>query len=60
LASGHLAAAGADPVQQSMDLIFAQPGVSSAVVGTINPDHLRANVAAAQRSLARFQGATQD
>jgi aryl-alcohol dehydrogenase-like predicted oxidoreductase len=57
LASGHLASTGADPVQQSMDLIFSQPGVSSAVVGTINPDHLRANVAAAQRSLARLQGA---
>jgi len=57
LASGHLTTAGVDPVQQSMDLIFARPGVSSAVVGTINPAHLRANVAAAQRSLALFQGA---
>jgi len=60
LASGHLASSGADPVQQSMDLIFAHPGVSSAVVGTINPLHLRANVAAAQRSLAQFQSTDKD
>lgn len=39
LASGH---AGPD----SLRFAAAQPGVSSVVVGTIDPDHLRANVAA--------------
>lgn len=51
-ASGHLCDKGADPVQQSMNFIFAQPGISSAIVGTINPTHLAANVAAAEQALA--------
>ncbi len=42
LASGHLA----DPAQ-SLRLALQQPAVSSVIVGTINPDHLRQNVAAA-------------
>lgn len=51
--SGHLqGAAGADPVAASLRHVLAQPGVSSVVLGTINPDHLRANVAAALRVLA--------
>ncbi|MDG4585395.1 MAG: aldo/keto reductase, partial [Candidatus Competibacter sp.] len=52
LHSGYLdRAAGIDPVRASMDLIFAEPGVSSVVVGTLNPAHLRANVAAAEEAL---------
>ena len=52
LLSGHLdPLTNADPVQASMELIYAEPGVSSVVVGTLNPEHLRANVAAAERSL---------
>lgn len=53
LASGHLAsgkdasAADRDPVRASLAMIFAHPGVASAIVGTINPVHLAANVAAA-------------
>jgi len=57
LASGHLATAknplnlnkapATDPVAASLAMIFAHPGVSSAIVGTINPSHLAANVAAA-------------
>lgn len=44
LASGHVAAEGSgDPVRQSFEMIFAHPGVTSAIIGTINPDHLRAN-----------------
>lgn len=43
LASGHLAA-GEDPVRRSFELLFGQPGVSSAIVGTINPRHLEDNV----------------
>lgn len=45
LASGHLAQV-QDPVQASMELVFAHPGTSAAIVGTITPAHLAANVAA--------------
>lgn len=49
LLSGHLdRVSEVDPVRASLRLIFAEPGVSSVVVGTLNPDHLRANVAAAK------------
>ena len=45
LASGHMANGGdGDPVAQSFTTIFAHPGVTSAIIGTINPAHLRANV----------------
>ena len=52
LASGHLAEAGSDPLQASMDLALGHPGTSAAIIGTINPAHLRANVEAARRTLA--------
>ena len=52
-ASGHLCLDGQDPIEQSMQFIFAKPGVSSAIVGTINPKHLKANVAAVEKALAR-------
>ncbi|MFT7299779.1 MAG: aryl-alcohol dehydrogenase-like predicted oxidoreductase [Porticoccus sp.] len=50
LASGH-AALGAyeDPVQKSVDMIFSHAGVSSAIVGTINPQHLADNVGKVSR-----------
>ena len=52
LASGHLThIPGQDPVAESMRFIFAETGVTSVVVGTINPDHLRANVAAVNFAL---------
>jgi len=38
LQSGH------GSVEEAMRFIFAQPGVSSAIVGTINPMHLKSNV----------------
>lgn len=44
LASGHACLAGTDPVQESMKLVFSHPAVSAAVVGTINPKHMRQNV----------------
>jgi len=48
LASGHAClAAGVDPVRASFELLFGHPGVSSAIVGTINPLHLAHNVATA-------------
>ncbi|MDG4598148.1 MAG: aldo/keto reductase [Candidatus Contendobacter sp.] len=52
LLSGHLdRISEVDPVRTSLWLIFAEPGVSSVVVGTLNPDHLRANVAAVKSVL---------
>lgn len=43
LQSGHIP--GKKGVRSSMAFIFAQPGVSSIIVGTINPEHLQQNVA---------------
>lgn len=51
LASGHLAL-GEDPVLRSFELLFRQPGVSSTIVGTINPQHLTDNVRAVATVLA--------
>ncbi len=42
LMSGHLR--GAEGVRAAMAFVFSQPGVSSMIVGTIDPGHLRANV----------------
>lgn len=42
LMSGHID--GMSGVEASMAHVFSQPGVSSMIVGTINPDHLRSNV----------------
>lgn len=43
----------ADPVQASLDLVLGHRGVSSAIIGTINPEHLRENVTKAQRALSQ-------
>lgn len=51
LASGHACLAGEDPVQRSFDLVFAQTGVTSAVVGTLNPVHLAHNVQCAIKAI---------
>lgn len=60
LGSGHLATTAAaenpaagNPVQACMNLVFAHPGASAAIVGTINPAHLQANVEAARRAIER-------
>ena len=53
LASGHLAA-GEDPVRRSFELLFGQPGVSSAIVGTINPRHLEDNVRTAAAVMSDY------
>jgi aryl-alcohol dehydrogenase-like predicted oxidoreductase len=42
-ASGHLC--DGDAVSEALHMIFAHAGSSSAIVGTINPQHLRDNVA---------------
>ena len=56
LASGHACLQpGIDPVQASFELVFGHPGVTSAIVGTINPMHLAHNVACAASVL---KGAT--
>lgn len=54
LLSGHLdRVSEVDPVRTSLELIYAEPGVSSVVIGTLNPDHLRANAAAVEGVLGR-------
>lgn len=48
LASGHVALDDvSDPVRASFAMIFGHPAVTSAIVGTINPNHLRSNAIAA-------------
>ncbi|MEM9414453.1 MAG: aldo/keto reductase [Planctomycetota bacterium] len=43
LASGHL------PADEALRFVFDHPGVNAAVIGTLNPDHMRANLTAASR-----------
>lgn len=50
LASGHLADV-QDPINAAMDLVFRHAGTTAAIVGTITPAHLAANVAAARTAL---------
>lgn len=50
-ASGHLFLEGEDPIQASMNRILGTPGVGSIIAGTINPEHLRENVAKALQAL---------
>lgn len=49
LESGH----GASAVEDALALCLGEPGVSSVVVGTINPEHVRANALAAAQILGR-------
>jgi len=46
LASGHLHKLGPhpDPIKAAFDFILQEPGVTSIILGTINPDHLKQNV----------------
>ncbi|WP_163835509.1 aldo/keto reductase [Spartinivicinus ruber] len=54
LASGHICSETYDdPVQASMDFIFAHSGVTSIILGTINPEHMSHNVKCAQHALLR-------
>jgi len=51
LASGHLQKISADdPVQAAMHFVFQEPGVSSVIVGTLNPEHLKHNVECAKQA----------
>jgi len=49
LGSGHMTQASetTDIVQANFDFIFSEPAVSSVIIGTINPAHLKDNVAKA-------------
>ena len=51
LASGHLMQDCEDPIQASMDLVLGHPGTGAAIIGTITPKHLQANVEAAHQTL---------
>ncbi len=52
-ASGHLSSsAHADPVQASLELIFSHPGTTSVIIGTINQQHLKDNVAKTVKAIA--------
>jgi aryl-alcohol dehydrogenase-like predicted oxidoreductase len=59
LASGHLqkitanGVATTDPVQAAMNFIFQEPGVSSIILGTLNPEHLTHNVHCAALALVK-------
>ena len=56
LRGGHLdGGAAADPVRASLELIYAEPGVGSLVVGTLDPAHLRANAATARQVLTQLE-----
>jgi aryl-alcohol dehydrogenase-like predicted oxidoreductase len=53
LASGHAALNDTpEPVLASFRMLFGHPGVTSAVVGTINPAHLEANIDACLKAIA--------
>jgi len=55
LASGHVCLeSGVDPIYASFMLLFAQTGVASAIVGTINPLHLAHNVATAAKVIRQL------
>lgn len=50
-ASGHLEQIAAEnPIQAAVDFIFQHKAVSSIIAGTINPEHLRQNVAAVEKA----------
>ncbi|MFC3552535.1 hypothetical protein ACFOLC_16160, partial [Lysobacter cavernae] len=45
LASGHACLKpGEDPLRRTFELLMRHPGMSSAIIGTINSSHLRENV----------------
>ncbi|HEY7884943.1 MAG TPA: aldo/keto reductase [Cellvibrionaceae bacterium] len=51
LASGHLPDNCGDPIAASIDFALAHPGVSSAIIGTLNPQHLQEITEKACRAL---------
>lgn len=55
LASGHICLEGEDPLTAGFELVFSHRAVSSAIIGTINPAHLRQNVETVARILHRSE-----
>ena len=53
-ASGHLNPNVKDPITAAMQFIFQEPGVTSLIVGTLNPEHLRQNAACLERVLTNL------
>jgi aryl-alcohol dehydrogenase-like predicted oxidoreductase len=54
LQSGHAdKTAGGAGVEKAMEYIFSHAGISSVIVGTINPEHLRENIAVTNRVLQK-------
>lgn len=51
LNSGHLGDGESRSSEDNLKFVFSHKAVSSVIIGTINPDHLRANVVAAASSL---------
>lgn len=52
-ASGHICKEeNIDPIQASMDFIFEAPGVSSAIIGSIQEKHIKHNVECAIKALS--------
>jgi aryl-alcohol dehydrogenase-like predicted oxidoreductase len=45
----------ADPIEACLRFVFAHPGVSSAIVGTIDPEHLKHDADAAKRALKSIE-----
>jgi aryl-alcohol dehydrogenase-like predicted oxidoreductase len=59
LQSGHAdKTAGGAGVEKAIEYIFSHAGVSSVIVGTINPAHLRQNVSVTQRVLQNRRAKT--
>lgn len=57
LQSGHFSdSTDPDPLLAALRFVYAEPGISSVIVGTLQPAHLRANVAAVKQTLARSVG----
>ena len=52
LNSGHVAAAGENSIENNLIFALTPAGVSSVIVGTISPEHLRENVESVVRALA--------
>jgi aryl-alcohol dehydrogenase-like predicted oxidoreductase len=54
-ASGHLdKLSHSNPIETALRFIFAQAGVSSIILGTINPKHLQENVALTEKILCQL------
>lgn len=52
LASGHLCVeSNKTPLEANFELIFSHPSITSVIIGTINSEHIKQNVAMAVKCL---------